>query len=73
MAYEHKEDLPPRVKDGPRGAVGILSFTSKSAKEKFMAATKDKKTSLHGNIGGFIRRYQDPCDDNYDQYVGYEK
>ena len=73
VGYEHKSDLPSRTKDGPRGALGVLSFPTKQAKEKFMKATKSTKSSLNGAIGGFTCRYQDPCDEEYDQHVGYEK
>ena len=73
VGYEHKSDLPSRTKDGPRGALGVLSFSTEQAKERFMIATKSVKSSLNGVIRSFTCRYQDHCDDEYDQHVGYEK
>ena len=73
VGYEHKKDLPSLVKNGPTGALGVLSFANKNSKEKLITAAKDKKSSLNGEIAGFRCRFQDPDEEEYDRYLGYEK
>lgn len=72
-AYEHVKDLPSRVKDGPKGATGIISFQVKNSKEKLLSAVKVKKSSLNGAIGGFMCRFVDPDADIHAKYEGYVK
>ena len=72
VAYDHLKDLPSVVKDGPKGGVGMLTFTNPDSKSKVLASAKDKKSSLNGEIAGFRCRLRDTAVDE-DAYSGYLK